>query len=405
MDKVLDGIRVLDWSVFQQGPVSTMLLGDMGADVIKIEERVGGDMARGMMRIGGAIATTQYGQRNVYFEMANRNKRSITLDLSKEKGSEILCQLVAKSDVFVHNFRTDTVQKLGLDYATLSKYNPRLIYAGCSGWGPKGPDRDAPAFDFAAMARSGFLNMVTEPGRQPWFPQSGIADQMGAITTALGVVSALLTRERTGVGQEVSTSILGGISFVLHMGLGFSTMAGISTQWIRREKTGNPLYNYYLCSDKRWIALVNLTPDPRWPALCRAMGLEHLEKDPRFDNMDHRQANCEQLINILDEKFAIKPSHEWTKIFREHDLIFSVVNTIDEFGNDPQPLANGYLIEYDHPMWGKTRMPGFPIDFNETPWSISRPAPELGQHAEEILMDILGYTWDDIAILKDEQVI
>jgi len=405
MDEVLDGIRVLDWSVFQQGPVSTMLLGDMGADVIKIEERVGGDMARGMMRIGGAIATTQYGQRNVYFEMANRNKRSITLDLRKEKGSEILCQLVAKSDVFVHNFRTDTVQKLGLGYATLSKYNPRLIYAGCSGWGPKGPDRDAPAFDFAAMARSGFLNMVTEPGRQPWFPQSGIADQMGAITTALGVVSALLTRERTGVGQEVSTSILGGISFVLHVGLGFSTMAGISTQWIRREKTGNPLYNYYLCSDKRWIALVNLTPDPRWPALCRAMGLEHLEKDPRFDNMDHRQANCEQLINILDEKFAIKPSHEWTKIFREHDLIFSVVNTIDEFGNDPQPLANGYLIEYDHPMWGKTRMPGFPIDFNETPWSISRPAPELGQHTEEILMDILGYTWDDIAILKDEQVI
>ena len=405
MDKVLDGIRVLDWTVFQQGPVATMLLGDMGADVIKIEERVGGDMARGMMRIGGAIATTQYGQRNVYFEMANRNKRSITLDLRKEKGSEILCQLVAKSDVFVHNFRTDTVQKLGLGYATLSKYNPRLIYAGCSGWGPKGPDRDAPAFDFAAMARSGFLNMVTEPGRQPWFPQSGIADQMGAITTALGVVSALLTRERTGVGQKVSTSILGGISFVLHMGLGFSTMAGISTQWIRREKTGNPLYNYYLCSDQRWIALVNLTPDPRWPALCRAMGLEHLEKDPRFDNMDHRQANCEQLINILDEKFAIKPSHEWTKIFTEHDLIFSVVNTIDEFGNDPQPLANGYLIEYDHPMWGKTRMPGFPIDFNETPWSISRPAPELGQHTEEVLMDILGYTWDDIAILKDEQVI
>jgi crotonobetainyl-CoA:carnitine CoA-transferase CaiB-like acyl-CoA transferase len=405
MDKVLDGIRVMDWTVFQQDPVSTMLLGDMGADVIKIEERVGGDMARGMMRIGGAIATTQYGQRNVYFEMANRNKRSITLDLRKEKGREILCQLVAKSDVFVHNFRTDTVQKLGLGYATLSKYNPRLVYAGCSGWGPKGPDRDAPAFDFAAMARSGFLNMVTEPGRQPWFPQSGIADQMGAITTALGVVSALLTRERTGVGQEVSTSILGGISFVLHMGLGFSTMAGISTQWIRREKTGNPLYNYYLCSDKRWIALVNLTPDPRWPALCRAMGLEHLEKDPRFDNMDHRQANCEQLINILDEKFAIKPSHEWTKIFREHDLIFSVINTIDEFGNDPQPLANGYLIEYDHPMWGKTRMPGFPIDFNETPWSISRPAPELGQHTEEILIDILGYTWEDIAILKDEQVI
>jgi crotonobetainyl-CoA:carnitine CoA-transferase CaiB-like acyl-CoA transferase len=358
-----------------------------------------------MMRVAGAIATAQLGQRNVYFEMANRNKRSLTLDLTKDRGREILYKLVEKSDVFIHNFRTETVPKLGLGYSTVSKYNPRLVYVRCSGWGPKGPDKDVPAFDFAAMARSGFLDLISEPGRQPWFPQAGVADQMGAITTIMGILAGIVSRERTGVGQEIDTSILGGISYLIHMTLGFYTMMGIKPTWVRREKTGNPLYNYYLCGDKRWIAIVIMTPDPRWPAFCHAMGLEQLEKDPRFDSMDHRQANCEEIIRILDERFLTKPSHEWARIFREHDLIFSVVNKIEEFGEDPQPLANDYLVEYEHPMWGKTRMPGFPVAFSKTPWSIDRPSPELGQHTEEVLQEVLGYGWDDISRLKDEGVI
>lgn len=405
MGKPLDGITVIDCTVWQQGPIGAMLLGDMGADVIKIEERAGGDPARGMMRMAGAIATKDVGQRNVYFEIANRNKRSITLDLTKDKGRQILYGLVEKSDVFIHNFRTETIPKIGVDYATLSKHNPHLIYAGCSGWGSKGPDKDVPAFDFAALARSGFLELITEPGRQPWFPSAGMGDQMGAITTVMGILAALLARERTGIGQEVNTSILGGMSYLLHMTLGFNTMLGIVPTWVSRERTGNPLYNYYRCGDKRWIAVVVITPDPRWPAFCRAMGLEQLEKDPRFDSMDHRQANCEELIRILDERFATKPSSEWDRILREHDIIFSVLNKIDEFGKDPQPLANDYLVEYEHPMWGKTKMPGFPVAFSKTPWSIGRPAPELGQHTEEVLTEVLGYDWDAISTLKDEEVI
>lgn len=405
MGKSLDGIRVLDCSVWQQGPIAAMLLGDMGADVIKIEERVGGDPARGMMRIAGAIATKDVGRRNVYFEMANRNKRSLTLNLTKPGGREILYGLVEKSDVLIHNFRTETIPKLGLEYSVLSERNPGLIYAGCSGWGPKGPDKDVPGFDFAAQARCGFLSLITEPGRQPWFPTAAIADQAGAITTTMGILAALVTRERTGVGQEVNASILGGMSYLINMNLGFNTMMGIIPTWVRREKTGNPLYNYYQCGDRRWIAIVVMTPDPRWPAFCRALGIEQLEKDPRFDSMDHRQANCEEIIRILDERFATKTVYEWAKILREHDIIFSVLKTIDEFGKDPQPLANDYLVEYDHPMWGKTKMPGFPVAFSKTPWSISRPPPELGQHTEEILMEVLGYDWDAISKLKDEEVI
>jgi len=255
------------------------------------------------------------------------------------------------------------------------------------------------------MARSGFVDMVSEPGRQPWMPQGGIADQMGAITTALAVMAALMVRERTGTGQEVNTSILGGITYLVHMSAGFRAMAGIQSTWVRREKTGNPLYNYYLCADNKWIALVNLTPDPRWPAFCRAVGIEDLEKDSRFDNMDHRQENCEELIAILDKKFATRPSDEWARIMREHDLIFSVVRNYEDFVNDPQPLANEYIVDYEHPMWGNTRMPGFPISFSKTPWYIGRPAPELGQHTEEILLDILGYTWEDIAKFKEQEVI
>ena len=227
MAMALEGIRVLDWTQWQQGPVATMLLGDLGADVIKIEERVGGDPARGMMRMAGAILVSDLGQRNPYFEVGNRNKRSITLDLKKDKAKEIVYKLVEKSDVFVHNFRSNAVQSLGLDYETLSAYNPQLIYAHSSGWGPKGPNKDDPSFDPTALARSGFMSMITAPGRDPEYLQGGIADQMGAMTTAYGVLAALLVRERTGVGQKVDASILGGMSFLLGYPISFWTMAAM----------------------------------------------------------------------------------------------------------------------------------------------------------------------------------
>jgi len=401
----LEGIRVLDWTVFQQGPASTMLLGDMGADVIKIEERVGGDPARGMMKVAGAMVVDDLGQRNPYFEIGNRNKRSITLDLKNDKGKEIVYRLVEKSDVFVHNFRSNAVKRLGMDYETLARYNPRLIYAQSSGWGPEGPNKDDPSFDFAALARSGFLTTTTKPGHVPEYPQGGVADQMGAITTTLGVVTALLVRERTGIGQKVDASILGGMTYLLAYPISFMTIAGIGGGWIHRESAGNPLFNHYKCKDDRWIALVLVPPDKYWSAFCRAMGLEHLEKDARFDNMTGRSENSRQLISTLDEIFATRSSQEWSEILKEHDLVFSPINTVAEFSEDPQALANNYITEFDHPVWDRIKMFGFPVGFSNTPCSIRREAPEFGQHTEEILVNILGYTWDDIARLKEAEVI
>ena len=406
MAMALEGIRVLDWTQWQQGPVSTMLLGDMGAEVIKIEERIGGDPGRGMMRVAGAMVVKDLGQRNPYFEIGNRNKRSITLDLKKDRGKEIVYKLVEKSDVFVHNFRSNAVQRLGMDYETLSTYNPRLIYACCSGWGPNGPDRDDPSFDYAAVARSGFMTNITWPGRDPEYPQGGLADQMGAMTTAFGILAALLVRERTGVGQRVDASILGGMSFLMGYSVSFHTMAGLNINGMRvyRKSAGNPLWNHYKCGDDKWIAVTMVSPDRYWPTFCRAMGLEELEKDPRFDSMDSRSKNCQELIAILDRTFATKSSGEWSKIFKENGVIFSPLNSIAEFANDPQALVNDYITEFNHPIWGKAKMMGFPVGLTKTPCSIRREAPEFGQHTEEVLTEILGYTWDDIARLKNEEV-
>ena len=195
----LEGIRILDWTQWQQGPVATAMLADLGAEVIHIELPVAGDGGRGLKLVG---KPEQLQGRTAYFECNNRGKRSITLDLAKEKGQKVLYRLVKNSDVFVHNFRQGMPERLGLDYETLCQYNPKLIYAAASGFGPKGPDAKEPAFDYIGLARSGIMTMMGEADMPPLLIQLGIADQMGAIMTAYGVLAAIIARERLGVGQQ-----------------------------------------------------------------------------------------------------------------------------------------------------------------------------------------------------------
>src|SRR5713101_1589585 len=263
MDAPLKGIRVIDWTIWQQGPVATAMLADMGAEVIKIEERDKGDPGRHSFSMGGASA--QRSGANYYFEANNRHKQSIALDLSKPAAREIVYKLAEHSDVFVQNFRKGVAGRLGLAYSDLSARNPRLIYANATGYGPEGPDSGEPSFDYMAQARSGIMNAVGEPDMNPLNITGGIADQMGAIMLAYGVITALFTRERYGIGQEVDTSHLGSMMALQGINLACRLTLGKEFRRAYRTKAPNPLWNHYKCSDDKWICLAMIQADRYWP--------------------------------------------------------------------------------------------------------------------------------------------
>ncbi len=400
----LEGYRVLDWTVWQQGPVATALLGDLGAEVIKIEQRGVGDPGRGVAKITGAVTGVQ--GRNWYFENNNRNKRSLAVDLNKQEGKQIIYRLVEKSDAFVQNLRQGVAVRLGLDYDTLVGYNPRLVYASASGWGPEGPDTERPSYDLTGLARSGLMTQIGEPNTPPLNIYTGIGDQMGATMTALGVITALLVRERTGMGQKVDTSLYGSLIWLQGVSVAMQLILGTGPPRTDRTKAGNPLFNHYLCKDGKWLVLSHLQADRHWPAVCRALGIEHLEKDPKFENMEVRGKNARELIAVMDQIFASKSREEWLKTLGEaEDLCFEPIQTLAEMVSDPQASANDYITDFDHPVWGAVKAVGYPMKFSKTPAVVQGPAPEFGQHTEEILTEVLGYSWDDIARLQDSHVI
>lgn len=403
MPMPLEGIRVLDWTQWQQGPMAGVLLADMGADVIKIEHAVQGDAGRGLIKSAGM--DTFVTGRNAYFEGCNRNKKGITLDLSKPEGRQILYQLVEKSDVFLHNFRDPSVVKLGLDYETLAKYNPRLIYAQATGWGEKGPDRDAPSFDYAGLARSGIMTCAGEPDMPPLNIAGGIGDQTGSVMLAFGIITALLARERLGIGQKVNTSMLGSLLWLQAINVNFKLIGGKELKRQKRSAMDQPLWNSYRCGDGRWLVLAHLQAQRYWPNVCKALGLEELENDPRFATTEKRRENNVELILILDKVFATRTQAEWLDILKVNDVIYTPVNTFDDLESDPQIVANDYITGYDHPAWGKVKVLGIPIHFSQTPGTIRMPAPEFGQHTEEVLAEVLGYSWDNIGQLRDKGII
>ncbi|MFQ5924543.1 MAG: CaiB/BaiF CoA transferase family protein [Dehalococcoidia bacterium] len=405
MTMPLEGIRVLDWTLWQQGPAAAAMLGDLGAEVIKIEERVGGDPGRGLLTIAGVMAEVS-GQWSFYFENFNRNKKGITLDIRKEKGREILYRLVEKSDVFVHNFRQGVAERLGIDYETLSRYNPRLIYAHASASGPQGPDSAKTGMDYTFQARSGLMASIGEPDLPPQRAPPGIADQMGATMLSYAILVALIARERKGVGQKVEASALGSMIWLQQLTLGQFFMLGAPPPSLGRREAANPLWNHYQCQDEKWIVLAMLQSDRYWADLCQVLGREDLATDPKFDDMFRRSENHEELIDILDEIFRSKPRDEWMGMLKEGgDFIFGPVNSPLDLAQDPQVVANHYIAEFDHPSLGAIKLVGIPFHFSETPGELRLPAPEFGQHTEEVLLEIGGYSWEEIEKLRIEEVI
>jgi crotonobetainyl-CoA:carnitine CoA-transferase CaiB-like acyl-CoA transferase len=405
MQKPLEGIRILEWAVWFAGPGTTMMLGDLGAEVIKIEQPRIGDPSRGLTRLEGAPVLARMS--TSMYTSVNRNKKCIILDVNKPKGREIVYRLVQKSDVFVQNFRKSVRTKSQLDYATLSQYNPKLIYVNVSSLGPDGPDNWRRGNDYVGQARSGFMTNFNRLLGEPAAMGGGIADHMTSIITGYGILAALVARERLGIGQEIDTSIVGSMIELQRIRLSNSFVIGEEIARGSREMAGNPLANHYKCKDDKWIGLCVLASDVVWPDFCKAMGIEELEKDPRFLNTDKRAENCKELVRILDDLFATRPRDEWAGIIgKYHRIMFSPIYEGAEVASDPQATDNKYVVEYDFPaLGGKAKTVGYPVKFHKTPAEIHGPAPEFGQHTEEVLLELGGYSWDEITQLKEEEII
>jgi len=389
MAGVLEGIKVVDMGHFVAIPSAAAILADWGAEVIKIEPPTGEPQRGaldGMVEINGSELSWRT-------ELHNRNKRSVALDLKKEAGKKIIYELVEKADVFMTNFQLSALNELEIDYETMSRLNPRLIYASVTGFGSNGPDRDKRGFDIAVRARAGLQ----------YFQSGGMMDRTTGTHVVAGIMAALFNRERTGQGQKLEFSLYHSIVWVLAADIQ-GALFSVPVPERDRAKVGNPIANTYLTKDGRWIRLQMLQSDLQWPDFCQAIERPDLVNNPRFNNMAMRKQNSEELIRLLDEIFATRNIEVWERFLTENDCIFSRVQTSAEVTTDPQALANNFFAELEHPRVGKIKLVNSPVKFNQNPASIRTPAPEIGQHTEEVLLE-QGYSWDDIVRLKDEGVI
>jgi crotonobetainyl-CoA:carnitine CoA-transferase CaiB-like acyl-CoA transferase len=397
MADLLDGIRVLDLTVFQQGPYASSMLADLGADVIKIEGPDTPDPGRGFDLPGG---NTEF---HSYFQTLNRGKRGISLDLKTERGRAVLHRLVENADVFVSNVRYKALQRLGADYESLSAINPRLVYAHATGYGPEGPDADLGSMDMLGVARGGLMSVTGEPGGPPTRIGAPIGDHVGAICLGFGIMAALFHRMRTGEGQRLEGSLLAGQMVIQSHNITGALFAGKPPP---RQKRGgpNPAWNIYQGSDAQWFAL-GMSRAKFWPGICTVIDRLEWATDERYASLESRLERRDELVGLLDEIFATKPAAEWVRLFSEANLMASMVNTYLDLGNDPQALINGYIAEVERPD-GKppVKMVGPPIIFSKTPGRIRGLAPEFGQHTEDVLREA-GYSWEEIGELSAAGVI
>ncbi len=405
MAGVLEGVKILDMGHVVAVPAAAATMADWGADVLKIEPLTG-ELARGISRfrvVDGKVVPKDANEVNWGIQLLNRNKKGIALNLKTESGREILYRLVREYDVFMSNYELSTLKKLKADYTTLSRLNPKLVYAVLTGYGTVGPDRNERGFDYsAAWARSGAMYMVGEPGSIPPPQRGGMMDRVVGAHIVAGITAALLHREKTGKGQKVEFSLYHTGVWTLAQDIE-AALVGLPLPKHERIKEPNPLFNSYRTKDDRWFWLAMLQSDLSWSDFCQAIERPELENDPRFNDMLKRWQNCEELIRILDEILASKTMKQWERIFKKNNCIYGRVATPVEVTTDPQAIANGFFADLRYPdVEMKVVTP--PVKFCENPASVRTPAPEIGQHTEEILLD-LGYGWEDITQLKEQGVI
>jgi len=401
MLKVLDGVRLIEVAEWFFVPGAGTVLGDWGADVIKIEHPVRGDPLRGLISSG--ILPGAHGL-NFFIENGSRNKRSVGLDLGTERGLEVLYKLVEKADVFLTNFLPPARRRLKIDVDDLKKINPRIIYAKGSGQGPKGPEAERGGFDAGSFwSRGSVAHMLSEPGKPPIMQRAAFGDTIGATFIAGGIAAALYHREKTGQGTVVDVSLLGTAVWLMAPDILAALLLGHDLPHNDRTRAPNPLMNTYLCKDNKWLMLMMLTPVRHWEEFCKAIAREELYTAyPLMKWID--EAARFELVKILGEHFATRTRAEWIERLLQYDTIHAPVQTPTEIRDDPQVLANGYLVDYVHPTHGPFKVACSPIQFNGEPTDVRRIAPDTGQDTEEVLLE-LGYTWDDIGTLKADKAI
>jgi crotonobetainyl-CoA:carnitine CoA-transferase CaiB-like acyl-CoA transferase len=397
MASALEGIRVVDLTVWFQGPVAAQHLADFGAEVIHVERPKSGDQGRGVR----SIKALPVGDWNQYFLVINRNKKSMALDLKTQAGRDIMYRLVEHSDVFLSNLTADNLESWQLTWERLAAINPRLVYATTTGYGHYGTTQK-PAFDMTVQALTGLMSRLGEPNEPPIYLGMGSGDAYGGLMAALAILLALHRREATGKGQMIDASLYGAQLF-----LGAPTLqpflATGSPRYSRQQSRTapvNPLWNTYETKD-RWVFLCVPNTDEGWRRLCRSLGSAAPAGDPRFESPGRRRENASALVAVLDQVLRGRDAAEWMRRWGEAGIVAGPIANLAELAADEQAWANDYLMKtHCEEVQREVTIRGLPVRLSRTPGTVRSLGPELGQDTELILFETLGYSWDEIAELK-----
>jgi len=403
MTQALQGIKVVEVGGAFAMPLAGMLMGSWGADVIHVETPGSGDLQRYMAtRLG---AWTQYSEINYLWEHADRNKKSIGINLASPEGQGIIHKLCREADIFLNNLRPYEMDKFNLTYETLSVLNPKLIYANLSGYGLRGPEKNSGGFDSVAFwARSGVMEMMHDLDSAPNVSRAAYGDSITSLSLLAGVMSALFIRERTGVAQQVEVSLYNTATWVLGADITGCLITGKDAMRPQRKSMGNPIRNHYPTKDRRWIMLGMTNAQQYWPEFCKVIKRPELVNDPKYATFDARQKNAAELVKIIEDIFVTKTYAEWVEILSKNKLIWSPICTPLEVTHDEQAIANEFFVDLDHPDFGKIKVLNNPIKLSKTPAGIKSCAPELGEHTEELLV-ALGYKPEEVKRMKDAGII
>ena len=392
----LAGIRVFDLTRVLAGPYCTMFLGDLGAEVVKVEQPGVGDDTRGW----GPPFT---GGESAYFLCINRNKKSITIDLKSSEGVKLVRRLAGTADVLIENFRPGTMERLGLGEESLRSLNPKLIYASLSGFGADGPMSEVPGYDLIVQAWGGLMSITGSPDGEPTKVGVAIIDLMAGLMLGKSIIAALFAREKLGVGQKIDTSLLEAeVASLINAGSNYLVGGKVPGRWGNAHPTIVP-YQSFQTADSYLV--VGVASEGIWRRFCQAIGKTEIADDPRFAKNAERVENRALLIAILREMFRSRENEHWLKLLNEAEVPCAPIQTIDQVFAAPQVRHREMLVEVEHPTAGTLRMAGIPVKFSGTPATVRLPPPLLGEHTEEVLSSWLGINNKEIADLKGKKVI